>query len=70
MLKFVFSKKATKLMTSSPSIWQLLHTVKLTVKILSIFVAFSENVNFNAVTIKILKILAAKYFFLFTLDYK
>ena len=34
-------------MKSSPSIWQLLHTVKLAVKILSIFVAFSENVNFT-----------------------
>ena len=37
--------------------WQLhrcekttLHTVKLTVKILSIFVVFSENVNFNYLT--------------------
>ena len=30
----------------SPSIWRLLHTGKSTVKILSIFVAFSENVNF------------------------
>ena len=34
-------------MKSSPLIWRLLHTVKLTVKILSIFVAFLENVNFN-----------------------
>ena len=33
-------------MKSSPWIWQLLHTVKLMLKILSIFVAFSENVNF------------------------
>ena len=32
---------------SSPSIWELLLTVKLMVKILSIFVAFSENVNFK-----------------------
>ena len=31
---------------SSPSIWQLLHNAKLTVKILSIFVAFLENTNF------------------------
>ena len=29
------------------SIWQLLYTVKLMVKILSIFLAFSENVNFT-----------------------
>ena len=34
-------------MKSSPLIWQLLRTVKLTVKILSIFVSFSENVNFT-----------------------
>ena len=32
---------------SSPSIWHLLDNVKLTVKILSIFVAFLENKNFN-----------------------
>ena len=32
---------------SSPSIWHLLHSVKSTVKILSIFVAFSENINFT-----------------------
>ena len=34
-------------MKSSLSIWRLLHTVKFMVKILSIFVAFSENVNFK-----------------------
>ena len=34
-------------MKSSPSIWQLLHIVKLSMKILSIFVAFPGNVNFN-----------------------
>ena len=33
-------------MKSSPSIWHLLHNVKLTVKISSIFVAFLENMNF------------------------
>ena len=43
-IKFVFSKMATK---SSPSIWHLLHNVKSTVKILSIFVAFLENLNFT-----------------------
>ena len=32
---------------SSPSIWNLLHNVKSTVKILSIFVAFLENMNFK-----------------------
>ena len=31
---------------SSPTIWHLLHNVKLTVKISSIFVAFLENMNF------------------------
>ena len=34
-------------MKSSPSIWHLLHIVKSTVKISSIFVAFSENMNFT-----------------------
>ena len=34
-------------MKSSPSIWHLLHNVKLTVKISSIFVAFLENMNFK-----------------------
>ena len=32
--------------SSSPSIWQLLHNAKLTVKISSIFVAFLEKTNF------------------------
>ena len=34
-------------MKSSPSIWHLLHNVKLTVKISSIFVVFLEHMNFN-----------------------
>ena len=34
-------------MKSSASIWHLLHNVKSSVKILSIFVAFLENMNFN-----------------------
>ena len=33
-------------MKSSPLIWHLLYNVKSTVKILSIFVAFLENMNF------------------------
>ena len=33
-------------MKSSPSIWHLLHYVKWTVKISSIFVAFLDNMNF------------------------
>ena len=32
---------------SSPSIWRLLHSIKSPVKILSIFVAFLENMNFS-----------------------
>ena len=46
-------------MKSSPSIWRLLQTVKLMMKILSVFVAFSENVNFKfpQVFLKIWKIL-------------
>ena len=48
LLKFVYSKKATKKMSkSSPSIWRLLHNFKSTVKISSIFVAFLENMNFT-----------------------
>ena len=38
-------------MKSSPSIWHLLHNVKFTLKISSIFVAFLENMNFNKVDI-------------------
>ena len=34
-------------MKSSPPIWHLLHNVKSTVKISSLFVAFLENMNFN-----------------------
>ena len=46
-VKFGFSKKATKIKKSSPSIWHLLHNVKSTVKISSIFAAFLENMNFT-----------------------
>ena len=42
MLSSGFLKKPQKLTKSSPSIWHLLHNVKLTVKISSIFVAFLE----------------------------
>ena len=48
-----FLRRPQKLMKSSPSIWRSLHSVKLTVKILSIFVAFSENVNFKNRRMKI-----------------
>ena len=37
----------------SPSIWQYVVTVKLTVKISSIFVAFFENMNFNKVSVTV-----------------
>ena len=46
-VNFVFSKKPQNLTKSSPSIWHLLHTVKSTVKISSIIVAFLENTNFT-----------------------
>ena len=35
-------------MKSLPLIWHLIHNVKSTVKISSIFVAFLENMNFNS----------------------
>ena len=43
-------RRPQKLTKSSPLIWHLLHNVKLTVKILSNFVAFLENINFNKIT--------------------
>ena len=43
---FMFSKKATKIFTLD---WQYVVNVKSTVKILSIYVAFLENVNFTNV---------------------
>ena len=43
----MFYKKATKIDKSSPSIWQYVVSVKSTVKISSIFVAFLENTNFK-----------------------
>ena len=42
-----FEEGPKKLTKSSPSILRLLNTVKLTVKILSIFVAFLQNMNFT-----------------------
>ena len=42
-----FLRRPQKLTKPSPPIWQLLHNVKLTVNILSIFVAFLENMNFT-----------------------
>ena len=46
IIKFMFSRKATKIDEIFTIVWHLLHTVKLTVKILPIFVAFLENMNF------------------------
>ena len=46
-LKFMFSKKATKIDEIFTVDLTLLHNVKSMVKILSIFVAFLENMNFN-----------------------
>jgi hypothetical protein len=44
-VKFIFSKRAAKIENIFTAL-ALLYTVKLTVKIFSIFLAFSENVNF------------------------
>ena len=46
-IKFVFSKKDTKIDKILPSICHLLHNVKSTMKISSIFLAFLENMNFK-----------------------
>ena len=43
----MFSKKATKIIKSSPLIRDLLNNGKSTLKILSICVAFLENMNFT-----------------------
>ena len=43
----MFSKKATKIDKIFTTIWHLLHNLKSTVKILSNFVVFLENINFN-----------------------
>ena len=53
LLKFIFSKKATKMTKSSPSIRHLSamwHNVKFTVEILSTFVAFLEYMYFTNLT--------------------
>jgi hypothetical protein len=43
----MFSKKATKIDEIFTSIWHYVVSVKLTVKISSIFVAFLEKMNFT-----------------------
>ena len=43
-----FLRRPQKSMKSSPSIWHYVVDVKSTVKVSSIFVAFLENMNFNA----------------------
>ena len=43
-------------MKSSPSIWHLLHNIKSTVKISSIFVDFLENMNFITPVIIFIKL--------------
>ena len=48
----IFVRRSRKLTKSSPSIWHLLHSVKSTVKISSIFVASIENMNFKKQRIK------------------
>ena len=47
LLKFLFSKKATKIFTIDLTHYVWLHNVKSTVKIPSIFVALLENMNFK-----------------------
>ena len=47
MLKFMFSKKATKIDEIFIAIWPYVASVKSPVKISSIFVAFLENTNFT-----------------------
>ena len=49
LLKFMFSKKAKKMMKSSSLIWRYVVNFKSIVKISSIFVAVLENMNFNQV---------------------
>ena len=47
-IKFMFSKKATFMFSKKATkIDKIIISVKLRVKILSIFVAFLENINFN-----------------------
>ena len=46
-LKFMFFNKTTKFDEIPPSIWRYVVTVKSTVKFLSFFVAFLENMNFT-----------------------
>ena len=45
-----FLRRPQKMTKSSPSIWHLLHNVKLMVNILSFFVAFLESLNFISTT--------------------
>ena len=47
MLKFMFSKKATKIDEIFSTVDLTLHNFKSSVKISSILVAFLENMNFN-----------------------
>ena len=49
-LSSCFLRRPQKLTKSSPSIWHLLHNVKSTEKISSIFVAFLENTNLKKMT--------------------
>ena len=47
MLKFIYSEKATKFCEIFPLLLSAVHTDKSKGKILKIFVAFSEYMNFN-----------------------
>jgi hypothetical protein len=48
-----FPRRPQKLMKSSTQTWHLLHNVKSTVKISSIFVAFLGNMNFNTISTRV-----------------
>ena len=55
-IKFMFSKKATKIDKPSPWIWHFVEIIKWTVNNLSFFVAFLGNRNFNICYISKLRI--------------
>ena len=57
----MFSKKATKIDEIFNVDLTVTTTVKLTVKILSIFVAFSENVNFTSKIVTTVRLAPQKF---------
>ena len=55
-----FQRKPQKLTKSSPSIGQYVATIKLTVKISSIFVAFLENMKFKCLWTQVISKIITK----------